>query len=214
MTKISLIYEFEDEKQLRAHLDGQTRSSPAVTVTASEPVPTLAAEPAAEPADVVRSASDLDGDGMPYDASVHADPPSFTKDGTWRAKRGKSDEANAARAAFKARGGAVTPPADILPPPGPAAVAPPAAAPVLPPAVAAPAAPALPPSMPEPVELTALYRVITNAAQNRLVDTGALYDEFCNTRNPGEVGLLLNNDETLRRRMYDRLIALGARDAG
>lgn len=212
MTKISLIYEFNDETELRAHLDGTTRAVPATTQTPSVTVATISGHtpeptPAAEPGDTVRSTSDLDGDGMPYDAAVHADPPSFTKDGMWRAKRGKSDEANAARAAFKARGGNVQPPADLLPPPGPVVAAPP----VLPPAAApaAPAAPALPPSMPEPVDIQRLYDAITAGLKQGKIDSRALYREFCGTENPAEVGALLNTDETMRRAMFDRIVAQG-----
>lgn len=209
MTKISLIYEFNDETELRAHLDGNTRAVPAATPTATVAVAVVTPEPVitAEPADIVRNASDVDGDGMPYDAAVHADPPSTTKDGLWRAKRGYSEQANAARAAFKARGGNVQPPADLLPPPGPVVAAP--AAPALPPVVAAPAAHALPPSMPEPVDIQRLYEAITAGLKQGKIDSRALYVEFCKTDNPAEVGALLNTDETMRRAMFDRIVAQG-----
>lgn len=212
MTKISLIYEFNDETELRAHLDGNTRAVPAANPALTATLAAIAVEPTInaaaitpEPADIVRSASDVDGDGMPYDAAVHADPPSTTKDGLWRAKRGYSEQANAARAAFKARGGSVQPPADLLPPPGPVVVA----APVLPPVVAAPAAPALPPSMPEPVDIQRLYEAITAGLNQGKIDSRALYVEFCKTDNPAEVGALLNTDETMRRAMFDRIVAQG-----
>lgn len=212
MTKISLIYEFNDETELRAHLDGNTRAVPAANPALTATLAAIAVEPTInaaaitpEPADIVRSASDVDGDGMPYDAAVHADPPSTTKDGLWRAKRGYSEQANAARAAFKARGGNVQPPADLLPPPGPVVVA----APALPPVVAAPAAHALPPSMPEPVDIQRLYEAITAGLKQGKIDSRALYVEFCKTDNPAEVGALLNTDETMRRAMFDRIVAQG-----
>ena len=227
MTKISLIYEFNDETELRAHLDGNTRAVPAANPALTTTLAAIAAEPTinAEPADIVRNASDVDGDGMPYDAAVHADPPSTTKDGLWRAKRGYSEQANAARAAFKARGGNVQPPPDpvVAAPAAPAlppVVAAPAApalppvvaapaAPALPPVVAAPAAPALPPSMPEPVDIQRLYEAITAGLKQGKIDSRALYVEFCKTDNPAEVGALLNTDETMRRAMFDRIVAQG-----
>ena len=48
--------------------------------------------------------------GMPYDDAIHASPPSFKSDGTWKVARGKSDEAKAAVVAFKANGGNIEPP--------------------------------------------------------------------------------------------------------
>jgi hypothetical protein len=212
MTKISLIYEFDDEKQLRAHLDGQTRSASVTIAPVSVDVDIVAELTSTE---TVRSAADLDSDGMPYDAEFHADPPSVTKDGTWRAKRGKSAEADAARAAFKARGGAVTPP-PALPPAAAAAPALPPAAAALPPSMppsmppAAAAAPALPPSMPEPVDILRLYDLIVDAGTRKLVETSALYQQFCGTVVPTEIGEKLNADETLRRKMFDHLVSLGA----
>ena len=53
---------------------------------------------------------DLDTDGMPHCADYHAMPPQTSKDGTWRAKRGKAEDAKVARAIFKAGGGTVEQP--------------------------------------------------------------------------------------------------------
>ncbi len=96
--KIQLTYLFDNEDALRAHLGGQTRA------VVSEADQADALERLAETT-VDRSA--VDGDGMPYDAAVHSDPPSFTGKGIWKAQRGKAEAAEAARAAWKARGGTV-----------------------------------------------------------------------------------------------------------
>lgn len=117
--KYQITYSFDTEEELRAHLGGGTTRA-------------AAPAPADEPADVTVDRSALDGDQMPYDADVHSDPPSFTADGLWRAKRGKKEAADAARAAFKARGAAVVAPVIAAAPAAPVmpALGIPAAAPV------------------------------------------------------------------------------------
>ncbi len=67
-----------------------------------------------------------DSDGMPFNPEVHTAPDNFNKDGTWRAIRGKGEEAKAARAAWKAAGGNVTPPPVSETPPAPVSETPPA----------------------------------------------------------------------------------------
>ena len=99
--KLSLTYEFDSETEMRAHLSASEKTD----APAPAPAPT-----ASEKTDAPAPAPTEDADGMPYDAAVHADPPGFTKEGLWRSKRGFADEAKAARAAFKAGGGDVTPP--------------------------------------------------------------------------------------------------------
>lgn len=46
-----------------------------------------------------------DSDGMPWNSDYHSDSRAKNADGTWKARRGKSEEAKAARVAFKAGGG-------------------------------------------------------------------------------------------------------------
>lgn len=115
---------------------------------------------AAEPAAASAAAADLgadnpaagidvtqrDKDGMPWDVRVHSTPAKMNADGTWKAKRGRSDaEYAAVRAEYAtppaATQGAVTPPpaaADITPPPAagitppPATLTPPPAATITP----------------------------------------------------------------------------------
>lgn len=104
--KIQLTYTFDNDADLRAHLAaGDTR--------AAEQAGALAKLTADEPG-IAADRSAVDGDGMPYDAAVHSDPPSMTTKGLWKSQRGKATEADAARAAFKARGGNVTAPAAVV----------------------------------------------------------------------------------------------------
>lgn len=105
MPKFTLTIDFENEEEVRAYLGGETRSAPApVTQARSE-------DANEEPEETgTRSDDETDSEGMPYDPDIHAESRALNADGTWRAKRGKSSAEKAARAAFKASGGAVTPP--------------------------------------------------------------------------------------------------------
>lgn len=105
--KIHVTYEFDSEEELRAHFGmTETRTVASAAVVADDADDTTVATE-------TRSASDTDVDGMPYDAAIHADPPSTTADGRWRAKRGQGEAAKEARAAFLAKGGAVAAPTDL-----------------------------------------------------------------------------------------------------
>ncbi len=103
MQKITLSYNFESEDELRAHLGGETRTD-AVVVGSTSPVAVTTAPEA------VLSTDAVDADGMRYNADIHANPPTVTADGLWRARKGKAEAATAARAAFKAAGGTVVAP--------------------------------------------------------------------------------------------------------
>lgn len=123
--KIQLTYTFDNDADLRAHLAaGDTRAAEQAGALAKLTAP-------AEEPGIAADRSAVDGDGMPYDAAVHSDPPSMTTKGLWKSQRGKATEADAARAAWKARGGTVTAPV------APAAV-------VTAPAAAMPGMPVLP----------------------------------------------------------------------
>ena len=135
--KIHVTYEFESEDEVRAHFGGETRQAAA----APAPEETRAPDPVVT--------ADVDGDGMPWNDAYHSTPKSFTDDGLWRAKRGKAEEAKAARAEFKARGGA-------------------SPAPTMPVAAAAPTMPTMPvaaPILPEPVSFERLVGKITGMMQ-------------------------------------------------
>lgn len=126
--KIQLTYTFDNDADLRAHLAaGDTRAAEQAGALAR-----LAGSTAGDEPGIAADRSAVDGDGMPYDAAVHSDPPSFTTKGLWKSQRGKATEADAARAAFKARGGNVA-----VPVTAPAAV-------VTAPAAAMPGMPVLP----------------------------------------------------------------------
>lgn len=99
MSKFQLVYNFETEDEIRAHLDGSNRS--------------VAATPVAEPEVTAGADVTVDADGMPYDAEVHSESRAMTAAGLWKAQRGKAAQAEAARAAFKAKGGTVAAPADL-----------------------------------------------------------------------------------------------------
>lgn len=125
--KIQLTYIFDSEDALRAHLAaGDTR-------VAEQADALVRLAPAADEPGVAADRSAVDGDGMPYDAAVHSDPPSMTAKGLWKSQRGKADAAEAARAAWKARGGTVAAPVVVAAPaamPGMPVALPVAAAPV------------------------------------------------------------------------------------
>lgn len=125
-------------------------AAPATAPAASEPISPAGATSAAAPAGVT-----LDSEGLPWDKRIHSDPPTLTKKGPWRAKRGLNQliehQVKAElRAALAAPGAGTAAPA-----PAPAPVETPeqrtareaveqglVAAPVAPPPPATPAAPA------------------------------------------------------------------------
>ena len=199
MPKHHLTLEFDTETDLRAYLDARASNT---TTTVAAPV--VAPEPEDEPGTGVdRSA--LDNDGMPYDESIHADPPSLTAKGEWRAKRGKTDEAKAAKSAFLAKGGNVEPPADL--PPAPPVVP---GVPVASPAI--PGMDALPPSAPEPVTTEKLFEAITDVMTRGKIDGAAMqavYQEYAGTIDGGQLLGVLNTNETVRANIYRHIQSLG-----
>jgi hypothetical protein len=201
--KLQLTYQFDSEDELRAHLGTETRTvaveAPAPVIPAAPiaaaPVVPAAPAPVEAPAEEVRSASDVDGDGMPYDAAVHSDPPSFTADGLWRAKRGKGDEAKAARAAFKAKGGNVAAPAAL-----------PTGMPGMP---AVPGMPtALPADAPEPVSLDRVIEKITGMmTRAKLTEQvlAGLYLKHSGVTDPAQSFGVFNTNESARANLYGEL---------
>ena len=186
--KLELTYTFDSEEELRAHL-----AEPAAPATSAEP-----AAPAASDTrdDNYPSKDDVDADGMPYDPDVHADPAQFTKDGKWRAQRGKAEEAKKARADFLAGGGNVTPPADIP-------SEPPVAAPAMPgvPPVAAPA-------MPVTMEMVA--ERATEVLQAGKIEQDAIANFYAESVGVPvtELSAKLTEDEQARAKLYADLGAL------
>ena len=157
--KLQLTYHFEGEDELRAHLAaGDTRSAEQAGALAKLAGSTAAPVVAEEPG-VAADRSAVDGDGMPYDAAVHSDPPTFTSKGLWKAQRGKADAAEAARAAFKARGGPIAAPAPVV-----------LAAPVTAPAaLAMPGMPVAPTPAPVPVTIEQVYEATAAATARGII---------------------------------------------
>ncbi len=128
---------------------------------------------------------------MPYDATIHANPPSFTAKGMWRSARGKADEASAAKKAFLASGGDVEPPAD-LPMPAPA-----------------PAAMPMPPSAPEPVTFEAFWEKLKEVVERNVVDADTMtawYEET--TGGPASDSFqVYQTNESARAAMMEKLNA-------
>lgn len=106
--KYMLTIESDDAEEIREAAEKLTgRVADAGTV-----INNVTAEKTAKVEDVKSDvdADVVDSDGMPYNAEVHATTREVNKDGTWKAQRGKGDQAKAARAAFKAEGGDIDAP--------------------------------------------------------------------------------------------------------
>lgn len=204
--KLQLTYQFDSEDELRAHLGGEIRTvaeTPATAAPIAAPVAEArTAVPAVEPeTETAVSADALDGDGMPYDAAVHSDPPSFTADGLWRAKRGKGEEAKAARAAFKARGGNVAAPVDL-----PTAAAPALTLPGMPGMPTA--AVALPADAPEPIGLDRVIEKISGMmTRNRITEQtlAGLYQKHSGVADPAASFHVFNTNESARANLFGDL---------
>lgn len=74
-------------------------ATPVVEAAAPAPAPTEPDEPAGTSADPKTT----DIHGMVWNADIHSTPPARNADGSWRARRGRKDEYDAAIAAHKAR---------------------------------------------------------------------------------------------------------------
>lgn len=197
MTKISLVYNFETEEELRAHLALEQRSEPArnpEAQTAAE------VEEEADEPDAEVSRDSVDADGMPYNADFHSDPPTVTAKGLWRAKRGKTAEADAARAAFKANGGNVEPPADVETR---------AAEPVVAPTLPGVTLPGLPVSAPEPVSMSKLAEKIGSMMQRGVLDAptaSKMYTTVTGATDANAAMAVFNTNETARANLYTQLL--------
>lgn len=159
--------------------DGDRAAAVPVTRAAAEPVIT----------------DDTDKDGMPYNDAYHATPKSQTADGLWRAKRGKSTEANNARAAFKAAGGSVA--AAVTMP----VVAAAAAAPVVMPGM--PGMPAVAARAPEPISYDKLIDKTVGMMNRSKIDSDGVMRLY------GVIGLVdpavLETNESMRAALYAKL---------
>ncbi|QIG67336.1 putative ribonuclease E/G family protein [Rhizobium phage RHph_TM3_3_9] len=165
----------------------------------------------------------VDSAGVPYDARYHAKTKNFKEDGTWKRAKGLSDalkaeadafEANA-KAAFAAASAAPVVAASTAPVAElttyPVAETPAPAAPVVGLPTGAPAVvtgmPGLPmptaPVAPPPVtyeEVVAKYQAVAQTHAAHVADWQALYAS-CGITDPNS----LTTDETLRRKLFDKL---------
>ena len=120
-------------------------TDPENRVDSTTPVAAPVAETVAAPAAEEFGADDIDTHGMKWNADYHSDPATKNADGSWRMKRGKKAELEAAIAAHKSGQVAAAGVAMIEPAPTAPVMAPPAA-----PAMAPPTAPAPMPAAPAP----------------------------------------------------------------
>lgn len=216
--RMTIDAEFETEEDLANF----SRSLGNIVTRADTPADTTkpAARTTSKPAetnteDTNRSASDedaaleeeisnagVDVDGMAFDRELHAIPPQKNKDETWRAARGKADEANAARDAWKARGGDVKKPeTDDVGLPGQAREETTE--------TGLPGADKVPTR--GPVDMPTVV-----AAAKRVMEAGkidndgirALYAEVTGNPDTSEAMKLFNTNETLRAALLDKLVAL------
>ncbi len=181
MPKIELKYLFDDEAALRAFIGADADGQPTVATEESRTAADATTQVVAEP----EITADVDGDGLPYNADYHATPKSMTADGLWRAKRGQSDKALAARAAFKAAGGAVAAPAATAMPGMPGAAAMPVA------------------RAPEPISYDKLIDKTVGMMQRAKIDETGVLKLY------GEVGIIdpasLETNESQRAALFGKL---------
>ncbi len=181
MSKLQLVYIFDSEEELRAHLGQSTRvDAPAAAAAPVETEVTAGA-------DVT-----VDADGMPYDPEVHSESRALTDSGLWKAKRGKAAAAEAARAKFKAGGAGVAAPADLPTMPG------------LPTAAAMPGLPTAAVSR-APVSFEAVVAKLTDLMTKGKVaatELGAIY-ALAGAAGPEQ----FETDETARAKLMDILVA-------
>lgn len=104
MAKITI--ETDDISEARSLLDALETRTDTPSATPTQAIQT--APEAREDPNVTADAPDLDSNGMSWDAEIHTSTKTMNTDGSWKAARGKAEEAKAAVAAFKAGGGNVT----------------------------------------------------------------------------------------------------------
>lgn len=196
--KITLTYDFDNLADFQAYMDGiGTERAADIAATRAVDVPVTAELPVADVTVDVREpeiTASVDSDGLPYDPEIHAMPKSFTAEGQWRSKRGKAGEANAARAAFKASGGAVAPPAPV----------------VTPVVTAAPAARGMPmpAAAPAPVTYDALFNKTTGMMDRGVIDYDGVVALYAS------IGLtdpsVLETNESMRAALFTALTKIEA----
>jgi hypothetical protein len=192
MPRITINVDCETPEEARSVIDKIMNRSDAAPVAKKE-APAAAPSTPAEPETVEIDPNRVDSEGMPFDPEIHSSPEHTNQDGTWRAKRGKAGAEKEARAAFKASGGAIDPPA----------VEEPAAAPVPGmPGVSAAKTEDLP-----PVSLEEVIQKATALFNGGRIDGPKLTDLYreCSGVTPEESMGVFETNETARRKLWDEL---------
>lgn len=200
--KYILTIESDDAEEIRdaaEKLTGRAAPSPAAT----KGVDTTSAKPAPEKTKADPDDAAFDSDGMPFDAAVHATSRAVNADGTWKAQRGKAEEAKAARAAFKASGGGIDAPADVEENEAPGLPGTKKTAPAL------PGAEKIPPAT--PVTFEDFVAKATAVLEGGKADNEAVlqvYRDATGQSDTNEAAKTLQTNESMRRKAVDLLTEL------
>ena len=205
--KIQITMIADSEEEAMEIMGRMTGSKPAETETEDTSAGKAATQQPA-PAEQIQTgeatsagtkATDVDKDGMPYNADYHASPPQFGKTGLWRAKRGQADAAKQARASFKAGGGNVQAPEASAP----------TDAPAMPGATAMPGAANIPTRA--PVSFDQVFGKVSELIENGKLTTdqcGALYEKTAGTSDGQKAAAIYGTNETSRAALWDELTAI------
>jgi len=188
MPKFHVTMEFNSEEEMIRHFSGKAETR----VTEST-----------DDATEQTNDSDVDSDGMPYDPDIHTETKAVNADGTWKARRGKADEAKAAREAFKAAGAGVTPPAAVVE----TTVAPamPGSAPA--PAATRPGMPGAAPA-PAPVSFDRVFSKLTGMFEAGKIDSPTalqFYEKSAGTSDAAAAANIYQTNETARASLFKLL---------
>ena len=190
----------EAAREVLDKLNNRAETAPASTPPAT-PTPTV---PKSAPVD---TSNLVDSEGFPFDENLHTAPDNFKADGTWRAKRGKSEEEKIARATWKAAGG------DVVAP-GTPTVTPPVTTPTVTPMTASVTMPGIPSVKSEPEALPeigfdeVIARVTDLMNQGRVTNDQlmGLYTKTSGTT-PDQCMNVYQSQEPARRALWDELEA-------
>ena len=196
MSKITITVECEDADDARSVIDQLTGRSDAAVTTATPAAPAEKTEvkEAVDPDDAA-----VDSIGMPHNEDYHASSRAVNADGTWKARRGKTEQAKEAAAAFKAAGGNVTAPATDAAPGLPGTKAD-DAAPGL------PGADAIPPAEPVTMaDFTAKATAVLKSGKITNEEIIEMYHEVTGQTDTNEAVKMFQTNESMRRAAVEEL---------